>query len=385
MSTHPSNSDDLNVLVEAARIYAERIGRLIFDGRHADGATEQIAFALEKAFELGLAASPDNDQPGYEFGIWGCAAHDAVLMPSTGMLSTVAEVCGGLAMNLHVQGLASRCITLSGVNLAEPIQRAACAFQEESGPPGFATLSDPLCDAPAHIETEAVSHSYGYTITGTKTFVYALPDPEAFVVLCRVAGTWGCFLVSAEAQGLIRESVGERTGLRACSLNYLTFRETEALLRLDDGNARSLLEHVMSLNWLGIAAIGAGIAEGAVQAARRYAAERYQGGTMIANLPAVRTLMAEAMTNIQAARAMVNHSALHFGADKLSICAMTRLAVLSLSAAAVTDALQVFGGYGYMEDFGMEKRLRDVTVLKSMAGTPQYLKRFIFESKEARK
>jgi alkylation response protein AidB-like acyl-CoA dehydrogenase len=87
------------------------------------------------------------------------------------------------------------------------------------------------------------------------------------------------------------------------------------------------------------------------------------------------------MTNKEASLALVRNSAESFeGSGMLHTSAITRLAALSLSASAVTDAMQVLGGYGYMEDYGMEKRLRDVTVLKSMAGTPQYLKRFIFES-----
>jgi alkylation response protein AidB-like acyl-CoA dehydrogenase len=52
---------------------------------------------------------------------------------------------------------------------------------------------------------------------------------------------------------------------------------------------------------------------------------------------------------------------------------------MELCSRAVTDCLQTFGGYGYMEDFGMEKRLRDVTVLKSASGSPTYLKQIIFD------
>ena len=386
MSAHPCCLEDLKELIDAARTYAVRIGSSIFDGIHADGVPERITLALDKALELGIAASPDPLQPGFEFGIWGSSTHETGMKTSTEMLMAVAEVCGGLAMNLHVQGLASHCITHVGAALSAPqLKRVACAVQEESGLPGYTTLSNPMLDAPARIKTEAVAHEQGYVITGAKHFVYAVPETEAFVVFCHAAGTWGCFLIPAETQGLVRSSVGARTGLRACSLSHLTFNEVEVAQRLDNGNARMLLEHTLGLNWLGIAAIGTGIATGAVRAARRYAAERYQGGTMIDNLPAVQTLISEAMTNKEASLALVRNCAENFGGPGLlHTSAITRLAALSLSASAVTDALQVLGGYGYMEDYGMEKRLRDVTVLKSVAGTTQYLKRFIFESAEVR-
>jgi alkylation response protein AidB-like acyl-CoA dehydrogenase len=381
MSTNSSSPDDFKILVEAARAYAGRTGRAVFDGTHADGVPERIAFALDNAFEIGIAASPDPAQPGYDFGIWGCAAHENGLEPSAEMLKAIAEVCGGLAMNLHVQGLASHCIKLSGAGTASTVRRVACAMQEESGMPGFASLKDPLLYAPAQIQTVAAANASGYSITGEKSFVYALPGTESFVVFCRVSGTWGCFLVPASAQGLVCSPAGPRTGLRACNLSHLTFMDVGSVQRIDDGNARMLLEHSLGLNWLGIAAIGTGIATGSVHAALRYASERYQGGTMIMNLPAVHMLIAEAMTNMETASTLVRVGVERFGGPgMLYSCAVTRLAALSLSAAAVTDAMQVFGGYGYMEDYGMEKRLRDVTVLKSVAGTLQYLKRFIFES-----
>jgi alkylation response protein AidB-like acyl-CoA dehydrogenase len=63
----------------------------------------------------------------------------------------------------------------------------------------------------------------------------------------------------------------------------------------------------------------------------------------------------------------------------LKKAAAAKLSVIDLCSRAVTDCLQAFGGYGYMEDYGMEKRLRDVTVLKSAFGSSTYLKQLIFD------
>jgi alkylation response protein AidB-like acyl-CoA dehydrogenase len=64
---------------------------------------------------------------------------------------------------------------------------------------------------------------------------------------------------------------------------------------------------------------------------------------------------------------------------KLKKSAAAKLVIMDLCSRAVTDCLQTFGGYGYMEDYGMEKRLRDVTVLKLASGSSAYLKQLIFD------
>lgn len=377
---------EMKSFIDTTHAYAARDVGAIFDGVQADGVADKINEALETAFGIGLAASPDPGQPGYDYGIWGAASQDTGLFPPASMLSAVAEVCGGVAMNLHSQGLASSIVIRSGARPDPVPVRVAPAIQEEFGLPGWGTLGDPGLDAPARVLSEARQENEGYCISGFKPFVYSILGVEAMTVFCRVNERWGCFLVPLASEGVSTTPVGVRTGLRAAQLSHVSFNGVTvgAGARLDDGDALPLLRHALSLNWLGIAAIGSGIARGAVRAARKYAAERYQGGTILENLPAVRMLIAGAEANMEAAFALVRQaSAFEPGAPGLMrSCAMARLAGLRLAADAITDSLQVLGGYGYMEDYGMEKRLRDIATLKCMAGTPQYLKQFIFESAE---
>lgn len=388
MSNVSSTTHEMHGFIDTAHAFALKSVTSIFDGEHADGTPDRINDVLSTAFSIGLATSPDLNQPGYDYGIWGKALSETGLAPSALMLSAVAEVCGGMALNLHVQGVASQVITFSGRTLKTAPIRVAPAMQEEFGLPGWGTLHVPTLDAPAHVISRARAVKDSYVLDGLKPFMYSMPGAEAAVVFCRVDDNWGCFLIPLNATGTESSDVGTRTGLRASYLNHLTLKDVKVPLeaRLDDGDALPLLMRALSLNWLGLAAIGAGIARGAVRAARKYASERYQGGTMLENLPAIRMLIAGAESNMEAASALVSRAAdMELGAPELMrACAIARLTGLQLAAEAVTDSLQVFGGYGYMEDYGMEKRLRDVTVLKSMAGTPQYLKQFIFESAEVR-
>jgi len=383
-----TNTFEMNSFIDTAHAFAAKSVASIFDGEHADGKLDKIDDVLSTAFSIGLAASPDPNQPGYDYGIWGASLSETGLAPSALMLSSVAEVCGGMALNLHVQGLASQIIALASRKPASPPTRVAPAIQEEFGLPGWGTLNIPSLDAPARVISQAQKTKKGYVIDGVKPFMYAMPGAEAAVVFCRVDDNWGCFLIPLNLTGTQCSDVGVRSGLRASYLTHLTLKDVTvpAEARLDDGDALPLLMRALSLNWLGLAAIGAGIARGAVRAARKYASERYQGGTMLENHPVIRMLIAGAESNMEGASALVARAAdIGLGTPELMrASAIARLTGMQLATEATTDSLQVFGGYGYMEDYGMEKRLRDVTVLKSMAGTPQYLKQFIFESGEAR-
>ncbi len=375
--------------IDLGESFAKKTVLPMLGGDTADGNQERVPSILDKAFEIGLASSPDRSMPGYEYGVWGSSVRDSGLRLSALLLSAIAEVCGGIAMNLHCQGVASNVITSSGKSLTGIRKRVALAIQEGFGPPGYGTLIDPGSDSPQRISTQAYPTASGYVIRGNKSFVYSMQGTQAFVVLCGMVEErgdgWGCFIIPAEARGLMIQPILERTGLRACELQHLEFNDVEVQdsARLDEGNASDLVRHAMGMHWLGLSAISAGIGRGAAKSARDYASKRYQGCTMIENHPAVRKLIALSDVRVETAYALMLQTARLYPEDNdfLRQCAITKHMVTDLSFAAVTDSLQVFGGYGYMEDYGMEKRLRDVAVLKAAYGSRNYLELFIYEAR----
>jgi len=133
-------------------------------------------------------------------------------------------------------------------------------------------------------------------MNGSKSFVYSMNDVDAYIVFALVNKTWGCFLVNAYENGVEMMDVGVRTGLRACRVEHVKFNNVKIPLedRIDDGDAREMVIRALNLNWTGMAAVASGIAKGASAAARRYAAERYQGGKQIEEHPAVKMLIAGA-------------------------------------------------------------------------------------------
>jgi alkylation response protein AidB-like acyl-CoA dehydrogenase len=375
--------------IDLAGVFSKKTVLPMYEGESADGDLSRMPSILGKAFEVGLASSPSEGMPGYEYGIWGAGLGVSGAGLSAMLLSVIAEVCGGVAMNLHSQGLASSIITTSKTRLAHPPSRVAAALQEGYGFPGYNTLLDPCSEEPEAITSVARRAGSGYAISGTKPFVYCLYGTEAFVVFCRMPeGGWGCFLIPASSPGVQVKSLTGRTGLRACELVDLILHEVEvpAEARLDDGDAYPLVRHAVCVHWLGLSAIAAGNAHGAVLAARRYASERYQGGAVIENHPAVQKLIALSEARVETVYALLVHAAdaLQEGSYALRQCAIAKHMITDLGFRAVTDSLQVFGGYGYMEDYRMEKRLRDAVVLKSTGGSGNALELFIFEAgKEA--
>ncbi|MBN1364192.1 MAG: acyl-CoA dehydrogenase [Syntrophaceae bacterium] len=368
---------------DLARQYAKKSVLPIFEGEYSDGNLALLPEKLKTAFEIGIAATPDESLAGCQYGIWGSAADEQGIMPSVLLLSIIAETCGGVAMCLHAQGVASNLLLQSKRKLPFTPVRVGLCFQEGFCPPFLGTIISPDKDSPAQITTTAIQRGNNYIVNGSKSFVYSMNDVDGYVVFARVDKKWGCFLVGASQKGVEKSDVGYRTGLRASCVDHVKFNNVEipGEARIDEGDAFELVIRAMSINWTGMAAIAIGIAKGSAIAARKYAAERYQGGKQIEDQPAVKMLIAGAEALMASAEATLY--ALQgngfTGLKNLKKSAAAKLTVMDLCSRAVTDCLQTFGGYGYMEDYGMEKRLRDVTVLKSASGSPTYLKQLIFD------
>jgi alkylation response protein AidB-like acyl-CoA dehydrogenase len=375
--------DELKQFESLAEGFAQKDVQSMFEGEHPDGDLERLPEILNISFEIGLAVSPDPHMDGAEYGIWGRGIDSFGLLSSISLLSIIAEKCGGVAMLLNAQGVASNILLHTGKNIPGNPTRVALCLQESNMPPYFETVINPNTEEPAPVETVASKTDDTYVLNGEKHYSYSMPDTDSYVVMAKIQDKWGCFVVPSKIDGLTVTDAGRRTGLRACNLNHISFNNVRIPkeTRIDSGDAIKLVIRALSLNWIGMSAIAAGIAKAAVDAAKQYVSERYQGGKLIQEHAAVKSLIAGAEANARNAMNSVR-SLLDVelnSIETLKESAMEKHSGIILSAQAVTDSLQSFGGYGYMEDFGMEKKLRDVTVLKSASGSPYFLKQFIYD------
>ena len=350
---------------EAFRQLAVRFARQtiapFLKAEYSDGDPSMIPEIIKQGMVSGLWFTPENS-----LGIWGDDHADATL--SLELLSILAEYCAATAFLFHTNGLALR---MARTALGASIDQANIALQQDPySPPLLGEFT-----GNGQIKARADFTWYFTTLIH--------PDAPWLLFHSDNNGT-NVYLTEQKPHIINEESTRFRLGLRNITLHHIRFDSPEKFQTIQCDGAE-LLRQGWYMHWLGIAAMGIGAARGAIKEAQHYTQQRYQGGTTIDKHDAVSDLLTQSLQKLRAAEALLNNTEWpmeRISVQKMSDAMRARAEILPLCAAAVTDSLQTFGGYGYMEDFGIEKRLRDVVTLKSMAGSSIYLKRMLRETME---
>ncbi|MBX6364399.1 MAG: acyl-CoA dehydrogenase family protein [Gemmatimonadetes bacterium] len=226
-------------------------------------------------------------------------------------------------------------------------------------------------------ETQARRDGDGWVLNGRKKWVSNGRIAGLALVTARTdapearRGTKGigAFLVPTDSPGYV---VGRREttmGLRPVEVVELELRDVrldaDALLGEADAGFRYAMEG-LDLGRLGIAAQAVGIAQAALDHAVAYAGEREQFGTKLKDFEGIQFKLADMATRVAAARALVQSAA---AAPGTRAAAMAKLFASETAMRVTTDAVQVFGGYGYMRDYPVEKLMRDAKATEIYEGT----------------
>ncbi len=373
------SQEDIKAFQETAASFAAKSIQPLLGHDTPDGDLSRVPGVLKEARENGLVASPDPESPGFETGIWGRFAVDMGPRVSLLLLEELAVACGGVALIAHVEGLASLVanFALQGPDVPE---ETAVALLEGGFVFSPTTFRYPSREAPARVETTAREEGDHIIISGSKEFVCQAPGTGAYIVFARTDDEWRALLVNEGDGGVKVESAGKRMGVRAASQVHLVLEEVRVAkdreLRFGGPGYEPVFQY-LRFYWLGLLAAATGVARGALDMARQYARERYQCCTEIINHPGVSTLLiAEAESRISSCQSLLDRAAASSDDSLRDLvrAAKARLTGLDNASRAVTDSLQVFGGYGYMEDYGMEKRYRDINTLKSVGGSARDMK-----------
>jgi len=236
--------------------------------------------------------------------------------------------------------------------------------------------------------TRAVRAGDGWVLSGRKSWV-VMSTPDGLLVVAARTGddpeAVGLFLVAADTEGVVLGPPANTLGLRALPIVEVTLRDVrvpgEALVGSPDG-AGALLERVGAEQRLGLAAIALGIARSAAEHATRYSRERSQFGQTIASFEAVQEKLGGMATRITATRALLHHAAsgepgpapAFEGGSLQTGAAMARLMAGETAEWVASQAVQIFGGYGYMRDYPVEKLMRDAQATQILGGTPELLR-----------
>lgn len=231
------------------------------------------------------------------------------------------------------------------------------------------------------IRTEAVKDGDGWVLNGGKIWIHNAPVADVGFVLARTdkeAGHRGMsiFIVDFHADGVERGPKEHKMGQRASQVGALNFTDvklpSEALLG-DEGRGFHMMMSVLDKGRVGIAALAVGIGQAGLEAAVEYAQQRKQFKKAIAEFQGVQWLLADMAKDIEAARLLVHSAAskIDAGEDATRACSMAKCFAGDMAVARTADAVQVFGGSGYIRGFEVERLYRDAKITQIYEGTNQ--------------
>ncbi|WP_430517248.1 acyl-CoA dehydrogenase family protein [Ileibacterium valens] len=238
----------------------------------------------------------------------------------------------------------------------------------------------------AGTETTAIKSEDGscYTLNGKKIFITNAPVADTYVVFASTdpsKGTRGisAFIVEKGMPGFTCSEHYDKMGIRSSSTAELHFKDVkvpaENLLGLE-GQGFKIAMATLDGGRIGIAAQALGIAQGAYEDALEYAREREQFGAPIGVNQGISFKLAEMATKIEAARLLVYKAAeMKENHEPYSVnAAMAKLFASDIALEVVNDALQIFGGSGYLKGMGVERRYRDAKITTIYEGTNEIQK-----------
>lgn len=239
--------------------------------------------------------------------------------------------------------------------------------------------------------TRAEKDGDEYVLNGTKIFITNALIGEIFIVTARTnfdeAGYKGlsAFIVEKGTPGFTVVKGDEKMGLTGSDWGELLFDNcripAENLLG-KEGEGFKVFMRSLNVGRISIASISLGIAEACLEAARQYALERRQFDQPIADFQAIQFKIADMALQIEAARGLVYNAARlrDSGQDYAVEASMAKLYASEMVNRAATEAVQIFGGYGYTKDFPVERYFRDARVMSLFEGTSQIQQTIIARS-----
>jgi len=298
----------------------------------------------------------------------------------------LSRACGGVAVCYAASALGTFPIILYGneeqkkkylPDLASGKKLAAFALTEpEAG-----------SDASA-IKTTATKEKDYYALNGIKHFITNGGEAQVYVVVAMTDKTKGprgasAFIVEKGTPGFSFGKKEDKLGIRASVTRELIFDNCKVPatnLLGKEGLGFIVTMKTFDISRPGVAAQALGIAQGALDLALKYTKQREQFGKTISSFQGIQWMLADMATQIEAARALIYSVARMIDSGNTSVSkesAMAKLFASDVAMKVTTDAVQLFGGYGYMRDYPIEKYMRDAKITQIYEGTNQIQRNII--------
>jgi alkylation response protein AidB-like acyl-CoA dehydrogenase len=364
--------EETRALFELTRELADEVLRPGLDAAERDESFPREQFRV--LGRAGLLALPYPDR----FGGGG--------QPYQTYLQVVEELSRAwLAIGLGVSVHTLTCFPLATAGTAEQQQRW---LPEMLGGEqlGAYCLSEPASGSDAAaMRTTADAAGPDYVLNGVKAWISHAGQADFYTVFARTSGDHegpgrakgiSCLHVPAETPGVSAAPAEHKMGMRASVTAQMIFegaRVPASQLVGEEGAGFAMALAALDAGRLGIAACATGVAQAALDAATGWAVQRRQFGRPIADFEGMSFLLADMATAVEAARALYLSAArrkdagLPYGPQ----AAMAKLFASDAAMRVTTDAVQVLGGYGYVEDFPVARLMREAKVLQIVEGTNQ--------------
>jgi butyryl-CoA dehydrogenase len=288
--------------------------------------------------------------------------------------------CGGTAVSYAANALGSFPILLFGTEEQKKKYLPDIASGKHLVAFGL-TEANAGSDAQG-VETTARKDGDYYILNGTKQWITNAGEADVYTVIAMTDKKKGgrgatAFIVEKGTPGFDFGKKEKKMGIRCSTTRGLIFEDVK--VHKDQILGREGLGFIVAMRTLdnarpGVAAQAVGTAQAALDHAVKYSRERRQFGQAICSFQAIQHMMADMATQIEAARAMVYSTArmIDAGVKEFSReSAMCKLFATDACMKVTTDALQIFGGYGYMREYPMEKLMRDAKITQIYEGTNQ--------------
>jgi alkylation response protein AidB-like acyl-CoA dehydrogenase len=275
-----------------------------------------------------------------------------------------------------------------------PLVTAGTPEQQEHWLPGMLggdqlgayCLSEPASGSDAAaLRTTAQADGPDFILNGVKAWISHAGQADFYTLFARTSGSpegrdrgqgISCLHVPAQTPGVTAAPAEHKMGMRASVTAQMIFEDARvpaANLVGGEGNGFGLALAALDAGRLGIAACATGLAQAALSVAVTYAGQRRQFGRPVSDFQGISFLLADMATAVAAARALYLSAARRkdAGLPYRPQAAMAKLLASDTAMRVTTDAVQVLGGYGYVEDFPAERYLREAKVLQIVEGTNQ--------------
>ena len=360
-------SDEQQSMREMAHEFARKEIRPVAWDYDRDGTWPREI--LDKAWELGLM----NVHLPERFGGPGLSYLDGCLIEEE-----IAWGCSGIGTSLACNGLATAPIALAA---SESLQREYLGRLTEAPLLASFCLTEPDAGSDvAAMKTTAVRRGDRWVINGSKCFITNGEYADWYTVYAktdREAGHRGisCFIVPRDA-GVVVDKHEDKMGQRASNTAAISLHDVEIPLDHLVGEENAGFKIAMAAldrTRPGVAAMGVGVARAAMEMAIDYARQRVQFGVPIAMHEAIQFIIADMATKVHLARLATHNAAVLLDQGRRNTLESSHAKRFAADTAmeVTTDAVQVYGGYGFIKDYKVEKLMRDAKILQLYEGTAQ--------------